>query len=201
MAARTRLSFWDLAYRDGEHERIWEDPRPQRWIAELIATERLEGALGLDVGCGGGRDALAAARHGVHMLGVDRSAWGLTIARRRAHCAGIAARFCRGDALSLPVRNATVDLLIDRGCFHVFLETATRRRAAAEATRVVGPDGLMVLEGARRDDEEAGLGRIDAEIAERFFAPGFALERLERTILRAPAGDLPAHRLFLRRLT
>lgn len=194
-----RLSFWDLAYRDGDHLRIWEDPRPPAWIGELVALEGLVGARSVDLGCGGGGTTIEATRHGLRVLGVDRSPWALALARRRARRAAVDARFCRGDALRLPLADGAVRLAIDRACFHVFTEPATRRRAAREMARVVASGGLLVLEGARDADEDAGLGRVDVETASALFGSTFALERVESDVLRSQVDDLPSHRLTLRR--
>jgi SAM-dependent methyltransferase len=68
-----------------------------------------EGALVLDVGCGTGRHALALARRGIGVVGID-------ISRRFVALASQAgepnASFVRGDARALPVAPGSVDAAI-----------------------------------------------------------------------------------------
>ncbi len=55
-------------------------------------------------------------------------------AQRRTHRAYPVARFILADVLSLPLADASADLLLDRGCFH-YLAPADRHRYAREARR------------------------------------------------------------------
>ena len=54
------------------------------------------------------------------------------------------ASFMRADALALPLRDASADLLIDRGCFH-YVGAADRARYAREARRELRRGGRADL--------------------------------------------------------
>jgi SAM-dependent methyltransferase len=111
---------------------------------ELLAAEAA-GALGppgvaADLGCGLGAEAGYLAGRGWRTLGLDLSAVALT----RARAGHPEVTFARADATSLPLRTGTVDLLLDRGCFH-YLDAPGRARYAAEAARVLRPGGRLLL--------------------------------------------------------
>ncbi|MEL7059820.1 MAG: class I SAM-dependent methyltransferase [Acidobacteriota bacterium] len=191
---------WSEAYREGEHLRVWEDPRPPRHLDELTRSGDLRpGDAALDLGCGTGREALHLAALGLRVVGLERSPAALEIARAR--CRGASpdvarrVRLVLATALALPVTDGAFALVHDRGCLHTFDEAASRRRLVQEAARSLRPGGLLVVEGARHDDDEAGVCAAQPNL----FARRFDLERDELSTLKAPAGDLPARRLWLRR--
>src|SRR5947208_1110764 len=81
----------------------------QRMIAEIFRGLALRpGALVLDVACGPGRFLQDAAATGARVLGLDRSADMLRASRERL---GPGAALVRGDGMSLPVRDASIDLV------------------------------------------------------------------------------------------
>lgn len=168
--------FWDLAYRSGDHAEHWEADWVPQELAMMVAAEWVPaGGVVLDVGCGGGIEAIFMASQGFRTIGVDRSAAALEIARERASAAGVEVDWRQGDALELPLEPESVDLVLDRGCFHV-IARKRRRAYALEIARVLRPGGKLVLRGARRDSEEEGYVRVDAREADRWFGA----EGLER---------------------
>ncbi|NJL26785.1 MAG: class I SAM-dependent methyltransferase [Thermoanaerobaculia bacterium] len=92
------------------------------------------GGTVLDVGCGAGVEAIFMASLGFEVIGVDRSEAGLEIARERAKTAGVGVEWRLGDALALPVETESIDLALDRGCFHVIA------RKDAGPTRARSPE-------------------------------------------------------------
>lgn len=87
----------------------------------------------LDVGTGTGRAAIALARRGAMVTGVDASDEMLTVARRRAADAGVTATFGPGDAHSLPFDDGAFDAVI---CLRVLMHTPGWRQALGELCRV-----------------------------------------------------------------
>jgi ubiquinone/menaquinone biosynthesis C-methylase UbiE len=104
----------------------------------LRSTDAASGTI-LDVGCGEGRVyALLDDQQRARYVGVDFSDG--IIARARGRQPG--ARFLRGDATALPVREATAALVICQGVLH---HTTNPRAALAELGRATRPGGAIQL--------------------------------------------------------
>jgi SAM-dependent methyltransferase len=103
----------------------------------------------VDVGCGPGRHALALARRGVPVTGVDIAARFVTLAA--ADAAGLPARFVRADARRLPLRNCCADVALSlcQGGFGLLggpgSELDEDVAVLAELGRVVRPGGAVVV--------------------------------------------------------
>jgi len=123
----------------------WHLPDPSPEL--LAATE--DGWLGpagvaVDLGCGLGTEASFLAASGWAAIGVDLSA----AAVRAAAASHAGVTFLRADVLALPLRDASADLLIDRGCFH-YVDAADRVRYTREARRVLRRGGQFLLRACR----------------------------------------------------
>lgn len=127
-------------YVTGVH-RWWhlDSPSPELLAAEAAGELGTPG-VAVDLGCGLGTEAGYLAGLGWRCLGLDLSAPAL----RHAAAAHPGAAFARADVTALPVRAATVNLLLDRGCFH-YLDPAGRNSYAAQAARVLRPGGRLLL--------------------------------------------------------
>lgn len=195
-------SFWDRAYRAGDHLEHWEAPSVPGELAALVsagpALGLAPGATALDVGCGSGQEAVFLAAAGMEVIAVDSSRPALELARERAAAAGVDLDLRAGSAFDLPVASDSVDLVLDRGCLHS-IDRDDRPDYAAEIARVLAPGGLFLLRGARDDDEERGLVGIGAGEIDRLFpAPEFTRGPVVPVVLAAPAGDLAGHLVVLR---
>lgn len=93
----------------------------------------VEGQTVLDVGTGTGRAAIAVARRGARMIGVDASAEMLAVAARRAHEAAVEVTFLPGDAHALAFGDRSFDAVI---CLRVLMHTPDWRTSLAELCRV-----------------------------------------------------------------
>jgi SAM-dependent methyltransferase len=104
---------------------------------ELHATERV-----LDVATGSGNAAIAAARRGTEVVGVDYVPALLDRARIRAEAEGLEASFVEGDAEALPFANGSFDVV--SSVFGVMF-APNQERTAAELVRVTRPGGRIGL--------------------------------------------------------
>ena len=102
---------------------------------DLHATESV-----LDVATGSGNAALAAARRGADVVGVDYVPALLDRARQRATAEAVHATFLEGDAEALPFDDDTFDVVSS-----VFgsMFAPDQERTAAELVRVVRPGGRI----------------------------------------------------------
>jgi len=100
----------------------------------------------LDIGCGAGMDLLLAARRvgpTGRALGVDMTDAMVERAGASARAAGLAqVEVRKGDATSLPVEDASVDVVISNGVINLVPE---KERAFDEIVRVLKPGGRLQL--------------------------------------------------------
>lgn len=193
-------SFWDRAYRAGDHLEHWEAPAVPGELAALLAAGLVRrGDTALDVGCGSGLEAVYLAAAGVAVIGVDSSRPALELARERAAAAGVELDLRHGSAFDLPVASAAVGLVLDRGCLHG-IDREDRPDYALEVGRVLRPGGLLLLRGARHDDEAQGVVGVDAAAVDALFpAPAFRRGPLVPIGLEARAGSLPGALVLVRK--
>jgi SAM-dependent methyltransferase len=106
------------------------------------AAELDAGAKVLDVACGNGNAALAAAHRFCRVVGLDYVPGLLLRARERAAAERLAIDFVEGDAEQLPFPAASFDAAVST--FGVMF-APDQERAARELTRVVKPGGKIAL--------------------------------------------------------
>jgi demethylmenaquinone methyltransferase/2-methoxy-6-polyprenyl-1,4-benzoquinol methylase len=113
------------------------------WKRRLVReTGAGPGRRALDVCCGTGDVALALARAGAEVTGLDFSEPMLTVARRRAAAFGPGAPvFGQADALHLPVADAVFDVVT---VAYGLRNLADLDQGLAELTRVLKPGGRLV---------------------------------------------------------
>jgi 2-polyprenyl-6-hydroxyphenyl methylase / 3-demethylubiquinone-9 3-methyltransferase len=127
----------------------WWDPRGPfamlHWIAAaragLVPPPRRDGALLLDLGCGGGLLAPHLAGSGYRHVGVDVTDSALRVARGH----GVTA--VRGDVTVLPFADGCADVVV---AGEIFEHVRGLPRAVAEACRVLAPGGTLVVDTLAR---------------------------------------------------
>ena len=129
-ADRTMAESFDASRFGGPIGRLIADTQD-----EVMATflSPLPGRTVLDVGTGTGRAAIALARRGARVTGLDASAEMLAVAARQAQVAGVDVSFTRGDVHALDAGNAAFDYVV---CLRVLMHTPDWRQSLAELCRV-----------------------------------------------------------------
>lgn len=109
--------------------------------AAIAAGERV-----LDVGCGTGTLALAAAQAApdVSVTGLDADPAILSRARRKAAAAGLGIDFDEAMSNELPYEDDSFDLVLSTLFFH-HLPDDSKRKTSAELIRVLRPGGRLVV--------------------------------------------------------
>jgi SAM-dependent methyltransferase len=125
----------------GSYERIADQVLP---AAEAVVQRAApsEGERLLDLGCGTGNATLLAAERGANVTGIDPAQRLLDVAAAEASERGLDVTLELGDAASIPVADASVDVLIS--VFGVIF-APDPEVAAAEIDRVTAADGRVVL--------------------------------------------------------
>ncbi|MEH3098946.1 class I SAM-dependent methyltransferase [Sphingomonas adhaesiva] len=123
----------------------------QRLAAEqAIVVERLAADIGipagarvLDIACGTGHAALAAARRNAEVVGIDIDEPSIARARFRAEAEGLSGiDFQVGDARTLPYPDASFDVVLSTLGLVFFPD---QEAAAKELARVTRPGGKIAL--------------------------------------------------------
>ncbi|MCC7493951.1 MAG: arsenite methyltransferase [Fimbriimonadaceae bacterium] len=158
--------------------------------APLNFADLQPGETVLDLGSGAGFDAFLARRQmgdeGL-VLGVDMTPEMIARARRNAAQLGYTnVQFRLGEIECLPVRDATVDLVISNCVLNLVPEKAA---AFAEIARVLRPGGRMVvsdivtvgeLPAGLRADAQAYAGCVSGALPRDEYLAGLAAAGLER---------------------
>ena len=119
-------------------------------VADLLceAVDLQAGWRVIDVACGSGNAAIAAARCGADAVGIDYVPALLARGRRRVDAEGLDVSLLEGDAEAIPFPDASFDAALS-----VFgsMFAPDHRRAAAELARVTRPGGRIGLATWRPD--------------------------------------------------
>ena len=111
-------------------------------VAELLSQRACAGpgVRMLDVATGSGNVALAGARAGAEVTGLDLTPELLEAARGRAADVGLDVQFVEGDAEELPFEDGSFEVVTS--CFGVMF-APRHEQAAAELVRVTRPGGTI----------------------------------------------------------
>ena len=192
--------YWDLAYKNGDFEH-WELDYPSPELVSLVAAGTVrKDAKVLDVGCGGGLDAIFLAQCGLSVIGVDVSPGALEIAERRAKDAGVEVDWRLGNVLDLPVEDEIIDFITDRGLFHV-IEDCDRSKYSSELYRVLKLQGRALIRGA--SVESAAKDRfnpVTEEAVEKYFCSNFERSPVFPFPLFSKAGVMDGRLVVLKKV-
>ena len=188
------------------HAEQWDALRslhaPEAEVEAAMAGLLGDAPLGrlIDIGTGTGRIATLFAPQADQILGVDRSAEMLRLARGKLHeTANGKVRFVVGDFHALPVADASADTAILHQVLHY---AQAPERVIRETARILSPGGrLLIVDFAPHEHEElrlrdahARLGFSDRQIESWFRAAGIAPDGIA-----ALAGDTLTVKLWLGR--
>lgn len=196
-------SQWDAAYGRG----VWPwDEEPPAEMFQLLAAHWPPPALLVDVGCGVGTTARAAAALGYSVFGFDQSAVAIELARERTP----ADSACSFEVLDLVRDGARIpqpDVLVDRGVLHTVPNPMARARFVQALASVCEPGRLWLHIGAAADEAEGstsfvyGPSALTGSDFRSLVQPWFAIVEL-RAISYGQVPDetdLPARLALLRR--
>jgi SAM-dependent methyltransferase len=135
-------------------------------VAERLAegAQLRPGWRVLDVATGSGNAAIAAARYGAEVVGLDYVPSLLERARMRAAAEGLLISFVEGDAQALPFADGEFDAVIS---VYGTMFAPDQQRTADELVRVTRSGGIVALASWTPD---GFIGRV-FEIVSRFVPP------------------------------
>jgi SAM-dependent methyltransferase len=170
---------------DGSYEGVppWDIGRAQREVVALLEAGAFAGDV-VDVGSGTGENALALAKGGARVLGIDASprAVGKAIAKARDRSLGSSAEFLVADVFALEGLGRTFDVALDCGLFHVF-DDYERPVYAASVAGVVRPGGaLHILCFSDRQPPGSGPRRVSEREIRSTFTDGWRVREIVPSI-------------------
>lgn len=118
-ADEANRQYFRDAYCTGEHG--WPGDEPSPYAVDYLKRVRrlVPGGKLLDIGCGEGRHAFAAARLGFKVTAIDYEPLALQRARQFAKSKSIEGIvFRRADIFRMPFPDAHFDVVLDYGCLH-----------------------------------------------------------------------------------
>jgi ubiquinone/menaquinone biosynthesis C-methylase UbiE len=118
--------------------RAYPWPETESFLADVQS-----GDVGLDVGCGNGRNAGLLATRTERVVALDVSRELLRLARERLADPSVA--FVEGDAKRLPVATDSVDVGVYVATIHHLPDRRARQESLAELARVLVPGGQALV--------------------------------------------------------
>lgn len=144
-----RRRDWEVRWQAERGENFaWHLEKVPARLRSLLESEDLPAGAALDVGCGDGVVAAHLAERFRPSVGIDIAFGAAAQGRDRAAQEEAQASFMVGDAAGLPLRDASVALLFDRGC----LQNMPREAWPSyflEVERVMVPGGVLQLSCSR----------------------------------------------------
>jgi SAM-dependent methyltransferase len=177
---------WRSTYEETPYDQLpWFEAGPSPQVRLAVEEGFLpKGGEVLDVGCGAGSNVLFLAQSGYRAHGIDLSPGAVAAARARAAESRLSVDIQEGDVLALSFSAASLDGIVDNGCFHT-LPLARREDYAREVHRVLRPEGSLVLSWVAREHTDwrgprhrPSLQEVTAALESRFlftrtgFQPG-----------------------------
>lgn len=184
---------WDAYYRGDRHRREWHLDQPSPELMTLLAAGVISPCRALDLGCGGGTEAVHLASEGFDVTALDVSGEALAMTRRLAARKGVKVATVQAFVPRTDLPSGSFDFINDRSCFHVIEPREEILRAyAAEAHRLLARGGVLFV-------RRFGQSQIDRDRFTAVFADGFEYGRIQEVPFREP--HFPSRIAVLRKKT
>lgn len=185
-AALTKLirSHYDHSYDDTYARFIsaGQEWPLEQWEEEVLARYHIVSGKLLVLGTGIGRESIALAKRGFHVIGLDISRSALRMAAHLAQAAGVPVTFVQADFLALPARPTRFDCILLPSIMYSSIPSRNWRQTwLRQLTSLLTPKGLAVLQflvdsdpSNRRKQISETINRWLARLpgANRLYQPG-----------------------------
>jgi methyl halide transferase len=144
-------------------------------LERVIGRNAIEPCRALELGCGTGSNCVWLAQQGFEVTGVDLAPLAVEQAERRAHAAGVKARFVVADVLRLPDLGEAFAFFFDRGCYHAVRRDAPQQYAPAVARWLAAGGRGLILAGNAREPHDPGPPVVTEEQLRDELGPAFQI--------------------------
>ena len=142
MARVSTLEHWESYWKGvGDVETTYSTG--DRLVREILADGAVAGARVLEVGAGSGRDTLGLVRAGAIGVVLDYSPTSLALVGEQARRQGLAVHLVQADALAMPFREGTFDVVFHQGLLEHFRDP---QPLLGENARVTRRGGCVVVD-------------------------------------------------------
>ncbi|TAL09756.1 MAG: class I SAM-dependent methyltransferase [Nitrospirae bacterium] len=132
---------------------------------EILDRYRITSGKMLVLGSGWGREAIAIARRGVAVVGIDTNFAALRTAQELVKSTGVSACFHQGDFLALPYVRSSFDCALLASRMYSAIPGISHRHAwLADLGRLLKPNGLAILSFLPNRHTVSRLRRVCAQI-------------------------------------
>lgn len=176
-------AWWEDLYATADVASLpWYTPELDADFEKALTTHRLQGKRILDLGTGPATQAMSFASRGFEVLGTDISPSAIRKAKAAAKAAGLKIDFRVDDILKSKLGADLVDVIVDRGVFHV-LPPEKRNVYVETVHRVLRPSGWLLLK-CFSDKEPGTFGpyRISAKELRGYFRETFDILSVVETV-------------------
>ncbi len=176
-------TWWEGLYATSDVESLpWYTPDLDKDFERALTQHRLKGKRILDLGTGPATHAMNLARRGFEVVGTDISPSAIKKAKAAAKAAGLAIEFRVDDILTSKLEPNLVDVIMDRGVFHV-LPPEKRSVYADTVHQILRPQGWLFLK-CFSDKEPGTFGpyRIAAKELRGYFDDKFEIVSIVNSV-------------------
>jgi SAM-dependent methyltransferase len=134
MRRASTLDHWE-SYWKGHQDLDRTYSTGGRLAREILRDGPVAGRRVLEVGAGSGRDSLALARDGAVAIVLDYSPASLGLVQQQARAERLPVQLVRADALAMPFRDGSIDVVFHQGLLEHFRDPEPLLRENARITR------------------------------------------------------------------
>lgn len=137
------------------------DETLEPWEITVVERHQIQSGSMLVMGSGWGREAIALARRGLTVVGIDTSLVAIKAAQRRAIEASVPARFHQASFLAPPYMPQCFDYILLASSMYSTIPTRSGRQAWLRALRrQLKPGGHVILSFALESYPRTGLKTV-----------------------------------------
>lgn len=158
---RKLFPYWSFRWRYIRGWSRWDTGVPHPKLIDFLEGHKPGTAI--DLGCGSGTNAIAMAKYGWQVVGIDFIPEAIRSGQTKAEKTGVAVDLRVGDVTKQDDLNTHFDLAIDIGCYHS-LSPELRPIYRKNLKQILAPEGDFLIYALDRPVEEHPPGITESDI-------------------------------------